>query len=311
MAEKTGFVFPGQGAQFVGMGKDHYDSYPQIRYIYEKASNILGMDVAALCFDSTEEELRKTENTQVAIFITQVALLAALKLQGIKDAECSIGISLGEFTSLYYGGVLDFESTVKFLRTRGEYMSKYIEPGNYGMISITGLSYDTVEQICNNQQGFIVPAICVSPRQASISGDLPTLRNSIASFEDAGAEKLKLINVTMPFHTQKLEQATTMLRPELEKVSFKKPQTTIYRCLDGEKYSDTDNFADILSHNVTMPLRVDKGIASMLNDGVTNFIIFGPGSGESMKSFINDANTNNRDINIYSAEALAKRPKSK
>lgn len=155
----------GQGSQYVGMGKDIYNEFDEAKKIYEKAAEILGFDVAKLCFESTEEELKQTENTQIAIFITEMAILEVLKENGIK-AEYTAGLSLGEYSALCYSNILSLEDAIPLVRKRGEYMSRYIEPGKYGMAAVIGLDDNIVEKVCSDQRGFIVPVNYNCPRSS-------------------------------------------------------------------------------------------------------------------------------------------------
>ena len=155
---KLGFVFPGQGSQFVGMGKDYYEKYECVRKVYNKASQILGFDIAKLSFEGPEEELNQTKNTQLAILVMSLAISELLKQNNI-EANISAGLSLGEYSALIYSNIISFEDGIKIVQKRGTYMQEYLPQGNWSMAAILGLDDNTIEEVCKKvTSGFVVPA---------------------------------------------------------------------------------------------------------------------------------------------------------
>lgn len=299
---KIAFVFPGQGAQSVGMGKDLYDKYEEVREIYKKVSNILGIDIAKLTFDSTEEELSKTKNTQIAIFTMSLGILEILKKHNI-EAEASVGLSLGEYTALMYSNAFDFETGVKIVEKRGEIMQENIPVGEWSMAGVLALSDEKVEEICKNlTKGFAVPANYNCPGQVVVSGDEAGIEEMAEIAKAEGAKKVSILKTKGPFHTSKLEEASIKLKAELEKIEIKTPEKKVYKNLDAMPYKETDDMVEILSKHVVNPVRFSKSIQNMVQDGFDTFVEIGPG--KILTSLIKRIDREAKLININSVEGL-------
>ena len=214
---KIGFLFPGQGAQSVGMCKDLYDTYEEVRKVYERANDILGFDVAKLTFESTEEELGKTQNTQIAILVMSLAILELLKKERISAKEVA-GLSLGEYTALIYAGFISFEEGIKLVKKRGEFMQNYVPEGEWSMAAVMGLEDEQVEEACRKAQsrGFVVPANYNCPKQVAISGEKDAVNYAMELAKEGGARKVRELKTGGPFHTEKLQEAANKLKEELE-----------------------------------------------------------------------------------------------
>ena len=305
---KTAFLFPGQGAQAVGMGKDIYEKYEEARKIYEEAKKISGIDVKEICFNGPEEELMKTENTQIAILTTSLAILKILEAKGIK-AEVAVGLSLGEYAALIYGGYITFEDGIKLIQKRGYYMGNFLPDEEYSMAAVIGLESSKIEEICNeiNQTGkFVVPANYNCSVQTAISGTNEAVDIAIEKLKEAGARKVVKLKTSGPFHTEKLQTAKELYEKELENVEFQNGNgVKVIKNLDGKIYTENDNLKEILAKHIISPVRFDKAIEYMKNEKIERFIEIGPG--KTLTGFIKkdypEAELHNIN-NLESLEAL-------
>ena len=305
---KTAFLFPGQGAQAVGMGKDIYEKYEEARKIYEEAEKISGIDVKEICFNGPEEELMKTENTQIAILTTSLAILKILEAKGIK-AEVAVGLSLGEYAALIYGGYITFEDGIKLIQKRGYYMGNFLPDEEYSMAAVIGLESSKIEEICNeiNQTGkFVVPANYNCSVQTAISGTNEAVDIAIEKLKEAGARKVVKLKTSGPFHTEKLQKAKELYEKELENVEFQKGNgVKVIKNLDGKIYTENAHFKEILAKHIISPVRFDKAIEYMKSEKIERFIEIGPG--KTLTGFIKkdypEAELHNIN-NLESLEAL-------
>ena len=305
---KTAFLFPGQGAQAVGMGKDIYEKYEEARKIYEEAEKISGINVKEICFNGPEEELMKTENTQIAILTTSLAILKVLEMKEVK-AEVAVGLSLGEYAALIYGGYITFEDGIKLIQKRGYYMGNFLPDEEYSMAAVIGLESSKIEEICNeiNQTGkFVVPANYNCSVQTAISGTNEAVDIAIEKLKEAGARKVVKLKTSGPFHTEKLQKAKELYEKELENVEFQKENgVKVIKNLDGRIYTKDDNFKEILAKHIISPVRFDKAIEYMKNEKIERFIEIGPG--KTLTGFIKknypEAELHNIN-NLESLEAL-------
>ena len=301
---KLGFVFPGQGAQTVGMGKDLYESFEEVRKIYDKSKEVTGIDVAKLTFESTEEELSQTKNTQIAILTMSLGILEVLNKNGI-DASYSAGLSLGEYAALIYSNIISLEDGLRIIQKRGEYMQSLVPEGSWAMAAVIGLPDEEVERICKEEikSGFIVPANYNCPGQVAVSGDKVAITELLEKGKELGARKVVELKTSGPFHTEKLKAASDKLREELDKIEINKDFTKkVFKNLDAKEYTKEDDIKNILAKHVMSPVRFSKSIENMINQGVDTFIEIGPG--KVLSGFIRKINKEVKVLNIQDKESL-------
>lgn len=302
---KTAFLFTGQGSQTVGMGKDIYEKYETARKVFDKASEISGIDVKNICFNGPEEELNKTENTQIAILTTSLALLKILEENG-KKAEIAVGLSLGEYAALIYGGYITFEDGIKLIQKRGYYMGNFLPEEEYSMAAIIGLDSEKIEKICEEirQNGkFVVPANYNCKVQTVISGTSEAIDIAIEKLKEAGAKRAIKLKTSGPFHTEKLKQASTLFAKELEKVQFQKGNgIKVIKNIDGKFYTDQDNIKEILAKHIISPVKFAQAIQLMKNEGIERFVEIGPG--KALTGFIKKDYPEAELYNINNVESL-------
>ena len=277
---KRAFLFPGQGAQSVGMGKDFYEKYEEARKVFDEASNISGIDVKKLCFEGPEDELNKTENTQIAIMVTSLAILEVLKSKKI-DAKIACGLSLGEYTALVYAGIISFEDGIKLIKKRGYYMGNLIPASEYEMAAVIGLDVSKIEEICKElkENGkFVVPANYNCSTQTVVSGEKIAVEEAIEKLKSAGAKRVIPLKTSGPFHTEKLLEASKAFEKELENVKFNLDEENIkvIKNIDGNYYSKNDNIKEILVKHIISPVRFDKAIKLMSDENIDEYIEIGP-----------------------------------
>ena len=273
---KIGFLFPGQGSQKVGMGKDIYEEYENVRNIYSKVEKITGINVSEISFYGPEESLNETKNTQIAILTMSLAILDILKKENIYP-EISAGLSLGEYTALINSNVISFEEGIKLVQKRGEFMQNLLPKGEWQMAAIMGMTEEKVDEVCKKvKSGFVKPANYNCKGQIAISGEKNAVLEAEQIAMEMGAKKVKVLKTAGPFHTEKLIESSKALKKELEKITIHKFNTRVIKNLDGDFYNNTDHIRTILENHIIKPLQFSKTIENMILNGIDTFIEIGP-----------------------------------
>ena len=270
------YVFPGQGAQFVGMGKDLYDNVPLAKELFEKANEILGFPITDIMFAGTDEQLKQTKVTQPAIFLHSVIL--AKSLGADFKPEMTAGHSLGEFSALVAAGALSFEDGLSLVSKRAMAMQKACEQNPSTMAAIIGLPDATVEEICSAIDGVVVPANYNCPGQLVISGSNEAIDAACAKLTEAGAKRALKLNVGGAFHSPLMEPAKQELEKAINEAPFQAPVCPVYQNVDAKPYTDPAQIKANLIAQLTAPVRWTYIVKNMLADGVTEFTELGPGT---------------------------------
>ncbi len=270
------YGFPGQGAQFVGMGKDLYEKYPEAKAMFEEANKILGFAITDLMFAGTEEDLKQTKVTQPAIFLHSVILAKVLGSNFKPDMVA--GHSLGEFSALTAAGALSFEDGLRLVYARAMAMQKACELNPSTMAAILGLDDDVVEKICAEIDEVVVPANYNCPGQLVISGTLKGVDIACEKLKAAGAKRALPLKVGGAFHSPLMEPARVELAAAIDATPFNKPIAPVYQNVDAKPYTDPVKIKQNLILQLTSPVRWTQISFNMLNDGMTEFIEVGPGT---------------------------------
>ncbi len=271
------FVFPGQGAQFVGMGKDLYESSDLAKELFEKANAILGYRITDIMFDGTEEDLRQTKVTQPAVFLHSV--ISALCLGDEFKPDMTAGHSLGEFSALVTSGALTFEDGLKLVYARAMAMQKACESTPSTMAAILGLPDEKVEEICSivNKEEVCVPANYNCPGQVVISGTIAGIEKACKLMLEAGAKRALPLKVGGAFHSPLMDSAKKELAEAIEKTNFSQPKCPIYQNVDAKPHNNPDEIKELLIAQLTSSVRWTQTVQNMIADGATEFTECGPG----------------------------------
>lgn len=303
---KTAFLFPGQGAQYVGMAKDFYEQVEESKEVFERANKVLDFDVIKMCFEENEE-LNQTEYTQAAMVTACVSILEAVKKKGIK-ADITAGLSLGEYAALVANDVLSFEDAVALVRKRGIYMSNEVPNGEGSMAAILGLDVETIERICKEVEDetnmCVQPANYNCPGQIVISGKKEAVLAACDRLKEAGAKRALELKVSGPFHSALLKGAGDKLSEELKNVVVN-PMTIPYVCnAKAEIVLDVSQTKELLEKQVYSPVRWQQTMELMIANGVTTFVEIGPS--KTLSGFLKKIDKTVTVINIEKMEDLEK-----
>lgn len=271
------YVFPGQGAQFVGMGKDLYENNTKAKDLFDKANNILGYRITDIMFEGTEEDLRQTKVTQPAVFLHSV--ISALCLDDFHP-DMVAGHSLGEFSALTAAGALSFEDGLKLVYARAMAMQKACEIVTSTMAAIIALPDETIEIICaeiSTEGNVVVPANYNSPGQVVISGNIEAVHEACAKLKEAGAKRALPLTVGGAFHSQLMESARVELAEAIEQSPMGTPICPIYQNVDALPHLNPVEIKDNLLKQLTAPVRWTQTVENMIADGMTEFVECGPG----------------------------------
>lgn len=272
---KNAYIFPGQGAQFVGMGKDLFDNNTEAHAMFHKANNILGFNITDIMFEGTDEALKETRVTQPAIFLHSVILAKTLGA-GFKP-DMVAGHSLGEFSALVANGTLSFEDGLALVAQRAFAMQEACEIQPSTMAAVLGLEDDKVEEICKSIEGIVVPANYNCPGQLVISGDVEAINKACEAMKEAGAKRALVLNVGGAFHSPLMEPAREKLAAAIEATKFSTPTCPIYQNVSASAVSNADEVKKNLVAQLTAPVRWTQSVQAMVADGATHFTEVGPG----------------------------------
>lgn len=273
---KTAFLFAGQGAQKLGMARDLYDRYTIVKDTYDQANSILGYDIREL-IDSDEEKLNQTRYTQPAILTTSIAIYRLLTENGLTP-DMVAGLSLGEYSALVASGALSFEEALKLVAKRGEFMEKAAPSGLGKMVAVMNTDASLIEEVCEqaSQKGIVSPANYNTPSQIVIGGEVAAVDEAVAILKDRGVKRMIPLNVSGPFHTALLKEASDKLSEALEQVSFQSFKIPLIANTEA-KVMDEQSVKTLLARQVMEPVRFYESIETMKNLGLTRVIEIGPG----------------------------------
>ncbi|MBI2827404.1 MAG: ACP S-malonyltransferase [Planctomycetia bacterium] len=279
---KIAFLFPGQGAQSVGMGASLAESLPAARQLFDRANDILGYDLAKLCFEGPAEELDSTIHSQPALFVTSLAAVEALRAESpdvVLSCEATAGLSLGEYTALVFAGVLDFEDGLRLVQLRGTAMQDAADAAPSGMVSILGLERAQVQSIVDAARGDDVLAIAnlLCPGNVVISGSNAACERAAEMAEKSGAMKAVPLAVAGAFHTKIMEPAVARLSAGLAKAKMRDPRITVVSNVDAQPHANCEEIRALLVKQVMNPVRWEDSMRYLLAQGVDQFYEVGPG----------------------------------
>jgi [acyl-carrier-protein] S-malonyltransferase len=275
---KIAFVFPGQGAQYAGMGREIAEKFPVARQVFDEADAALGFPISRLCFGGPEEDLKLTENTQPAILTTSVALFRVLEQKGIRP-DFVAGHSLGEYSALVAAGALESDEAAALVRRRGRYMQEAVPVGAGAMAALLGLDLPAVQSVCERAaEGQVVsPANLNCPGQIVIAGNREAVERAVSLAKQAGAKRALLLQVSAPFHCALLMPAEERLSVDLERSSFHNLKWPLVTNVDAQPIRTAAEALSALKRQVSRPVRWQESIQRLLDEGVRTFVEVGPG----------------------------------
>lgn len=296
------FVFPGQGAQFVGMGKDLYENNPLAKELFEKANDILGYRITDIMFNGTDEELKQTKVTQPAVFLHSV--ITALCMGDAFQPDMVAGHSLGEFSALVAGGALSFEDGLKLVYARAMAMQKACEAAPSTMAAIVGLDDETIENVCkevSTEGNIVVPANYNCPGQLVISGNVEAVKAACEKLKAAGARRALVLAVGGAFHSPLMQPAKDELQAAIEATTFSTPKCAVYQNVDAKAHTDASEIKANLIAQLTASVRWTQEVQNMIASGATDFTECGPG--KALQGMISKIAKGNEAVSVHGVQA--------
>jgi [acyl-carrier-protein] S-malonyltransferase len=302
---KVAFIFPGQGSQSVGMGKELFDNFPPAKTIFEEADDALGFPLSGMCFSGEESDLQLTANTQPAILTASVAAYRAMKAGGFAEPNFVAGHSLGEYSALVAAGVLEFADAVRTVRKRGAYMQEAVPVGFGAMAAILGADIEAIEAACvEAAEGRVCsPANINSANQVVIAGHSASVDRACELLKERGAKRAIRLNVSAPFHCALMEPAQEKLAGDLLQLQYSKFEFPIVHNVDAEINANESRVADALTMQVSSPVKWLQSVQNLIANGTTTFIEVGPG--KVLSGLVKQIDRNVRILNVEDAESLS------
>lgn len=291
---KVAFMFPGQGSQYIGMGKEFYDTFPVCKEVFETASRASGLDVVSLCFEENEQ-IHITEYTQIAMIAAEAAMLKAVEERGIKP-DVTAGLSLGEYGALMASGVLTPEDAFALVRKRGIYMQEAVPTGG-AMTAVLGLDTAKIEEACESTEGIVSVANYNCPGQTVITGEAAAVEAAAAKCSEAGAKRCVPLKVSGPFHSAMLAGAGKKLGEALKNVEIHPIAIPYIANVTAAYVTNTEEVKPLLEKQVSSPVKWQQSVERMIADGADTFIEIGPG--KTLTGFMRKIN---REMKVYSIE---------
>ncbi len=300
---KLAFLFPGQGSQYCGMGRDLAENFAESRQVFDQANAALGFSMSDMCYTASLEELKQTENTQPAMLTASVAAYRALEKRGMAP-DFVAGHSLGEYSALVAAGGLDFSSAVKLVRARGRYMQEAVPLGEGAMAAILGLAPSEVLEICKKaaDHEVVSPANLNSPEQTVISGNATAVKRAVEIASQNGAKRAVILPVSAPFHCALMAPAQKRLEPDLRAARFGPLKIPLITNVDAEAVTTGDEAREALIRQVTAPVRWLDSVHEMIESGVTIFVEVGPG--KVLCGLLRQIDRSVRCVNVEDAPSL-------
>ncbi len=295
--KKTAFIFPGQGSQYIGMGKDFYENFTCAKEVIDLAEKVSGIDMKALLFEENDQ-INITKYTQIAMLADELAILRAVEEKGI-HSDVNAGLSLGEYAALVASGVMTLEDAFRVVVKRGAYMQEAVPTGG-AMTAIIGLDNPTIERICEETEGIVSVANYNCPGQTVITGEEGAVARAAAALKEAGAKRCMPLNVSGPFHSAMLAEAGEKLAKELENVEIHDIATPYITNVTADYVSDKTQVKDLLKRQISSSVRWQQSVERMIADGVEVFIEIGPK--KSLTGFMKKID---KSVPVYHVDTMA------